>query len=149
MKPWVSTGSSIKSGPCFNCIFKNVWYFFFSPSGGSEVLECKCFPLLCVIFCVLIFHVDSLLLVILVMMSTWPWLTHAYWTTAVHSPHCGIFVWHFWLLNDQSGRQRCHNLNSSTVLFMQFILRDVLYNGTLWCCYTGKMLRTVYSIMIV
>lgn len=118
MKPRVSTGSSIKTGQVFNCIFKNVWYGF-SPYRGSEVLECKCFSLLCVIPCVLIFNTDSLLLIILVMMNTWPWHTHTEWTSAVQASHCGIYVWLFWLLNDHGGSHKYHNKAYNSFKFIK------------------------------
>lgn len=128
MKPRVSTGSSIKLAPQFNCIFKNVWYFFFL-LGGSEVLECKRFPILCVISCELIFHTDPLLLVTPVMINMWPWHTHAYWTSSVHSRHCGISVWHFWLFNDHSGSQRCHNKAEHSLKFIKCFVDAVHFKG--------------------
>lgn len=30
-------------------------------------------------------------------------------TSTVQASHCGIYVWLFWLLNDHSGSQKCHN----------------------------------------
>lgn len=98
------------------------------------------------------------------MMNTWPWHTHAEWTSTVQASHRGIYIWLFWLLNDHSGSQKCHNkaynsLKSIKPFFsMRLIWRDTLYSQSMWeeaCCWfvvllhSEKMLRMVYSVMRV
>lgn len=129
MKAGYLQAAQLSQAHCLIAFSKTFDTVFFFPSRGSEVLECKCFSLLCVISSALIFNSDSLLLIILVRMNTWPWHTHAWSTSAGQSSHCGIPVWLFWLLNDHGGSQKCHNKAESSLKFMQCFCDAVHLKG--------------------